>query len=402
MKSDTNIKLVNMGCRLNAFESEIILEKAKKQGYERLLVINSCAITAEAERQLGQQIRKSKKAYPDYQIVVVGCAVDANRQKYEKMPEVSLVIGNEDKLRDRILDVKSHGVLGTLPIVENFLNRTRAFVQVQNGCDNACTYCIVPLTRGKSVSYATDDIIAQIKKLVQKGFKEVVLTGVDISAYRPSLAKLVRDILVAEPQLLRLRLSSLDPNAVDAELLRVFAEEERVMPHVHLSIQAGDDMILKRMLRRHNRGQVVELCGKIRVSRVDAMIGADFITGFPTETDEMFLNTYNLVKEANINFLHVFPYSERYDTPAAKMPPVPVVVRKERAAVLRRLQDTQLENTLASFIGRSVEVLVEKDNLGYTANYVSTKIVNSGVLPSSIVKVLVKEHDSNSLIGEII
>jgi len=405
------VEVINFGCRLNSYEGEIIRQQAQAVGLQDAIIFNSCAVTSEAERQVRQAIRKSRKEHPDAKIIVTGCSAQIHPELYKNMGEVDKVLGNSEKLEksgyefvitnsekalvNDIMSVKetaSH-------LVTSFEGRARAFVQVQNGCDHRCTFCIIPFGRGNSRSAPLGDIAAQVRKLVAAGFKEVVLTGVDISDYgkdlpgQPTLGQMMRRLLALAPELPRLRLSSIDAVEVDEDVYRLIAGEPRLMPHIHISLQAGDDMILKRMKRRHNRQDILDFCARVRALRPDVVFGADIIAGFPTETEEMFLNTLRLVEEAGLTYLHVFPYSSRPGTPAAKMPQVPKHVRKERAARLRAAGDKQLGNYLKSQIGNTIEVLVEKDRLGRSPHFavveldrdcepgglVKAKIINAGI-----------------------
>ncbi|PPR19488.1 MAG: Threonylcarbamoyladenosine tRNA methylthiotransferase MtaB, partial [Alphaproteobacteria bacterium MarineAlpha10_Bin2] len=328
-------EIITFGCRLNAFESEIMRGHADAAALENAVIFNTCAVTAEAERQARQAIRKARREQPHARIIVTGCAAQIDPARYAAMPEVDRVIGNAEKLEARsflpanetaiaVNDIMS--VRATAPhLIAGFEGRARAFVQVQNGCDHRCTFCIIPYGRGNNRSVALGDIVAQARALVAGGTSELVLTGVDLSSYgrdlpgAPSLGQAVRRLLAAVPELKRLRLSSLDPAAIDPDLKRLLAEEPRLMPHIHLSVQAGHDMILKRMKRRHDRADILRLAAELRALRPDIALGADLIAGFPTESDEMFAGSLRLVEEAGLTWLHVFPYSPRDGTPAARM-----------------------------------------------------------------------------------
>lgn len=344
-------KVVTLGCRINAYESEVIKEKLAH--VDNLIVINTCAVTGEAERQCRQTIRKLAKEYPNAKIVVTGCAAQIAPKKFAAMPEVDLVLGNKEKAEiDKILaaqpeekmlvgDIFDYGGHDDF-LITGFEGRQRAFVQIQQGCNHRCTYCIVPFARGSSRSVPEDEVIKQIRELLAQGFREICLTGVDACSYQPSFSGLVRHILEQVPELPSLQFGSLDPAAVDDEFIDLVWKYKNLAPHFHFSIQSGDNMILKRMRRRHTRENVIDLCRKIREIRPEATFGADFICGFPTETEEQFMNTVKLVREAGIDKLHVFPYSERPGTPAALMPQVPVEERKRRAQILR--QEGEAEN----------------------------------------------------------
>ena len=378
-------RLVTFGCRLNTYESEVMRKHARAAGLDDAIIINTCAVTAEAERQARQHIRRLRRDNPTAKMIVTGCAAQINPDQYADMPEVDRVIGNDVKLKAetfsdidrpavRVNDIMSVKETAS-HLIEGFEGRARAFVQVQNGCDHRCTFCIIPFGRGNSRSVGIGEIVAQVRTLVQNGYREVVLTGVDITAYgadlpgRPSLGQMMRRLLAQVPDLKRLRLSSLDPVEVDEDVLHLLADEPRVMPHIHISLQAGDDMVLKRMKRRHLRDDVIAFCAHVRRLRPDATFGADIIAGFPTETDEMAQNTLDLVGECDLVFLHVFPYSARAGTPAAKMPQIPGDVRKARADALRRAGDTQLARFLDSRIGQTEQILVENGRSGHTAHF---------------------------------
>lgn len=339
------VEVVTLGCRINSYESEVLKEKLA--GLENVIIINTCAVTGEAERQCRQTIRKLRRDNPDAKIIVTGCAAQIAPAKFAAMEEVDLVLGNREKaeiekylaapLTEKtivgdIFDYESYDRY----LITGFEGRQRAFVQIQQGCDHRCTYCIVPYARGNNRSVPEADIILQIRELLAQGFAEICLTGVDACSYQPSFSELVAHILEQIPELPSLQFGSLDPAAVDDRFIELVRRYPNIHPHFHFSIQSGDNMILKRMKRRHSREDVIRLCAAIRRIRPEATFGADFICGFPTETDEQFQNTIKLVREAGINKLHVFPYSERRGTPAALMPQVPVEVRRERARRLRQ------------------------------------------------------------------
>lgn len=339
------VKVVSFGCRINSFESEVFKEKLADR--DDIVVVNTCAVTGEAERQCRQAIRKLKKENPSSVIVVTGCAAQINPQKFAQMNEVDLVLGNKEKTKiEEYLsapNLAEKNVVGDIMnydgydkyIITGFEGRQKAFVQIQQGCNHRCTYCIIPFARGHNRSVEAGHIIEQINNLIAKGFKEICLTGVDICSYQPSFSGLVEQILAQTPQDFVLAFGSLDPASVDDKFIEL-AKDPRVNNYFHFSIQSGDNMILKRMRRRHNREDVINVCEKIRNIRPDAVFGADFICGFPTETDEQFENTCKLVDEAKISRLHVFPYSERSGTPAALMPQVDMNIRRKRAKILRQ------------------------------------------------------------------
>lgn len=343
------VEVVTLGCRINSYESEVLKEKLGS--LDNVIIINTCAVTGEAERQCRQTIRKLRKQNPQAKIVVTGCAAQVATKKFAAMPEVDLVLGNKEKAEiEKHLNSEDKTIVGDIMafdsydpyLITGFEGRQRAFVQIQQGCNHRCTYCIVPYARGKNRSVPETNILKQIRELLKQGFKEICLTGVDICSYQitpeasqPSFSGLVQTILEEIPELPSLQFGSLDPAALDDKFVALVGKFKNIHPHFHLSIQSGDNLVLKRMGRRHSREDVIALCNKIRAVRPEAAFGSDFICGFPTETEEQFQNTVKLVKEAGITHLHVFPYSERSGTPAAAMPQVPVNIRKDRARRLR-------------------------------------------------------------------
>lgn len=371
------------GCRLNAYETEAMRELTA--GQDNLVVVNTCAVTAEAVRKARQDIRKLRRAHPDARLVVTGCAAQTEPETFSGMAEVDTVLGNTEKMDpatwltpntekvqvDDIMSVEE--TAGHL--IDGFGTRARAYVQVQNGCDHRCTFCIIPYGRGNSRSVPAGVVVDQIKRLVDRGYNEVVLTGVDLTSWgadlpaTPQLGDLVLRILKLVPDLPRLRISSIDSIEVDAALMQAIATEPRLMPHLHLSLQAGDDMILKRMKRRHLRDDAIRFCEEARALRPDMTYGADIIAGFPTETEAMFENSLKLVEECGLTWLHVFPYSARKGTPAAKMPPVNGIDIKHRAARLRATGAAQVERHLAAQIGQSHNVLMENPRMGRTEQF---------------------------------
>ncbi len=383
-------EIVTFGCRLNTYESEVMRGHAKAAGLDDVIIFNTCAVTKEAERQARQAIRRAKKDNPDAKIIVTGCSAQIAPEMYAEMPEVDRIIGNDLKLKpetwganapERVIVNDIMSVRETAShLVEGFEGRARAFIQVQNGCDHRCTFCIIPYGRGNSRSVAIGEIVNQVRALIEAGYKEIVMTGVDVTSYgadlpgQPTLGQMIRRVLALVPELPRLRLSSLDPVEMDDDLWRLIAEEPRLMPHLHMSLQAGDDMILKRMKRRHLRADAIAMCERARAYRPDIAFGADIIAGFPTETEEMFQNTLNIVDECGLTFLHVFPYSERPGTPAAKMPQVPHDIRKERAARLRAKGDERLQSFLIFHVKQLRQVIVEKDNMGHTEHFAPVRL----------------------------
>jgi threonylcarbamoyladenosine tRNA methylthiotransferase MtaB len=402
----TGFEVVNFGCRLNAHEAETIKAMGEEQGLVDTLVFNTCAVTAEAERQARQAIRKARRANPHARIIVTGCAVQVDPQAFAGLEEVDLVIGNAEKVATdtwrklklgqldgaRILVDDIMSVKETAPhLLDAFGGRARAFVQIQNGCDHRCTFCIIPYGRGPSRSVAAGAVVEQIRRLVEGGAREVVLTGVDITAWgtdlpgRPRLGDLVRRILKLVPELERLRLSSIDSIEVDQPLMAAITEEPRLMPHLHLSLQAGDDLILKRMKRRHRRADAIRFCEALRRRRADIAFGADLIAGFPTESDRNFEGSISLIAACGLSFLHVFPYSARPGTPAARMPQLPAPVVKERAARLRAAGEQALQGFLAGEIGQRRAVLVERPGFGRTEHAVGVRLADRALKAGRIV-----------------
>lgn len=415
-------KVITFGCRLNIFESEVIKNTLQEQSLDDVIVFNTCSVTKEAERQAVQSIRKARKNHPDKKIIVTGCAAQINPQKYSAMREVDLVLGNEDKFIasnysvDKLNISKEQNILVSdimeveevaSHLVTAFENKTRAFVQVQNGCNHRCTFCIIPYGRGNSRSVPVGVIANQIRTLVDKGYKEVVFTGVDVTDYgldlpgKPTLGQMIKRILNLVPELARVRLSSIDVAEIDSDLLDLIVHEPRLMPHIHISLQAGDNMILKRMKRRHSREQVVEFCAQIRAQRSDVAFGADIIAGFPTESKEMFANTLSLISEAKIQYLHVFPYSERENTPAARMPQVDKKIRKHRAALLREAGQKELDDFSQNHVGKTVTALVEKNNIGRSENFLKLYF-DKEISVGSLVVARITEYKNNQLLAEIL
>jgi threonylcarbamoyladenosine tRNA methylthiotransferase MtaB len=376
-----------LGCRLNAYESEAMREMVEAAGIENAIVVNTCAVTSEAVRKSQKEIRRLRRENPGGKVIVTGCAAQTEPDRFAKMPEVDVVLGNTEKMQpdtwaklamgatepvqvDDIMSVRE--TAGHL--IDGF-GRNRAYVQVQNGCDHRCTFCIIPFGRGNSRSVPAGVVVEQISRLVDRGFNEVVLTGVDLTSWgddlpgAPALGNLVRRILKLVPGLPRLRISSIDSIEVDPELMEAIATEPRLMPHLHLSLQAGDDMILKRMKRRHLRDDAIRFCSEARKLRPDMTFGADIIAGFPTETDEMFENSLKLVEDCSLTWLHVFPYSQRPGTPASRMPQVPGTTIRERAAALRAAGDAAVQNHINSLVGRRSSVLMEAPRMGRTESF---------------------------------
>ena len=407
-----NPDIVTFGCRLNAFESQVVRNRAA--GLTDTIIFNTCAVTREAERQARQAIRKARRDNPGKTIIVTGCAAQVNADAFAAMPEVDRVIGNAEKLTETAYRSDARILVGDIMavretaghLVEGFEGRARAFVQVQQGCDHRCTFCIIPFGRGNSRSAPIGEITDQARTLVENGHSEIVLTGVDITSYggdlpgQPSLGQMVRRLLAQVPELPRLRISSIDCIEIDDDLLRLIENEPRLMPHFHLSLQAGDDLILKRMKRRHSRADAIAICAAIGARRPDVVFGADLIAGFPTETEAMFQHSLDLVEECGLTWLHVFPYSERPGTPAARMPQVPGPVRRERAARLRRAGIHASHRFLDRQIGSTATVLVETGSAGRTEHYAPIRA--EGALANGCVATLrVTARDGDVLKGRL-
>jgi threonylcarbamoyladenosine tRNA methylthiotransferase MtaB len=421
-----SVDVVTFGCRLNAYESEVIRRQAQAAGLADTVVVNTCAVTAEAVRQSRQTIRRLKRERPDSRIVVTGCAAQTEPQTFADMPEVALVLGNEEKVsaqtwrvhRDALarasLDLLAEDKVAVNDImavketaahlVDGLEGRARAFVQVQNGCDHRCTFCIIPYGRGNSRSVAMGEVVAQVRRLAARGYREVVLTGVDLTSYgarlpgAPRLGTLVTQILKHVPELARLRLSSIDSVEADHDLLDAFANDARLMPHLHLSLQAGDDLILKRMKRRHLRADAIAFCAQMRRLRPDIVFGGDIIAGFPTESEAMFARSLDLVDDCGLTHLHVFPFSPRPGTPAERMPQVPRDLVKDRARRLRAKGETALRRHLDAQIGVTHRVLVESNDLGRTEHFTQMRFAAPNE-PGVIVDVTVAEHDGRQLLA---
>jgi len=414
-----SVDIVTFGCRLNSFESEVIRREAEGAGLSDTIVINSCAVTNEAVAQARQSIRRLKRERPQARIVVTGCAAQTQSEMFAAMGEVDRVIGNDDKMRGQawrqaraafdVDDSEKVAVSDIMAVremaphlVESFQNGLpRAFVQVQNGCDHRCTFCIIPFGRGNSRSVPMGAVVDQVRALAERGHAEIVLTGVDLTSYgadlpgAPKLGMLTKQILRHAPELKRLRISSIDSIEADADLLDAIASDARLMPHLHLSLQSGDDLILKRMKRRHSRKDAIDFCAQVRRLRPDIAFGADIIAGFPTETEEMFARSMDLVEECGLTFLHVFPYSPRPGTPAARMPQVPGGAIKDRARRLREVGATALRKRLASEVGAMREVLIESVTVGRTEHFLPVAI--SGETPGRVRTLEIKGHDGARL-----
>ena len=408
------IEVITLGCRLNAFQSEVIRREAGAAGLADAVIVNTCAVTAEAERQARQAIRRARRERPTARLIVTGCAAQISPERYAGMAEVDQVLGNIEKLR-----AESYRVAGpriavndimvvretAAHLVDGFEGRARGFVEVQQGCDHRCTFCIIPFGRGNNRSVPAGEVVAQVRALVERGLSEIVLTGVDITGYggdlpgRPSLGQLVRRVLKLVPELRRLRLSSLDPAEIDEALWRAIAEEPRLMPHLHLSIQCGDDLILKRMKRRHSRAQALDVARRARMLRPEIVLGADVIAGFPTEDDAMAERTLAFVGEAGLDLLHVFPFSPRPGTPAARMPQVPKPVVRERAARLRAAGDVARRRAFERVVGRTVSALVEQSGIGRSEHYLPVRLP-PGPAEGEVRKVRIVSATGRALVAE--
>ncbi len=412
-------EIITFGCRLNIYESEILKQGIKKSNIKNTSVFNSCAVTSETVRQVKQSIRKRKREFPDDKIIVTGCAAQIDPKTFSEMEEVDIVSGNLEKrdINNLIKKDNPKAKINVSNILENkqnlnsltdgYDNRSRAFVEIQNGCNHRCTFCIIPYGRGNSSSKSVKNIINEINLMLEKGHKEIVLTGVDIASWghdletETNLGFLIDKILKGCPDLKRLKLSSMDVIGFDDQLLEIVSSEKRILPHLHLSLQAGDNMILKRMKRRHLREDAINLCSKIREKRNDMAFGADLITGFPTETDEMFLNTIKIVDECNLDWLHVFPFSPRPGTPAAKMPQNKKETSKKRAKILREKGEEIKKAHLKNLVGKEVEVFVEKNNSGHTNQFAPVKLEDE-FLPGTSVIAKIFKSDDNFVYGKSI
>ena len=402
-----SVDVITFGCRLNIAESEAIRRAAA--GVDDAVVVNTCAVTAEAVRQARQTIRRIRRERPDARIVVTGCAAQVEPQAFAAMPEVARVLGNTEKLDPRVWADERRVAVGNIMAVtrhvghavDHIEGHTRAFLQVQNGCDHRCTFCIIPFGRGNSRSLPMDEAVARARALVARGYREIVLTSVDITSYMSGdmrLGALVKRILKEIPELARLRLSSIDSVEADNDLIDALANEPRLMPHLHLSLQSGDDLILKRMKRRHRRADAIAFCNQVRRLRPDVAFGADIIAGFPTETDEMFAHSLTLVEECGLTQLHVFPFSPRPGTPAARMPQIPRDVVKERARRLRERGGAALRAHLDAQVGARRLVLTERGGVGHTEQFTPVKLAVP-VAPGAILDLTMTGHDGRQLLA---
>jgi threonylcarbamoyladenosine tRNA methylthiotransferase MtaB len=421
-----SVDVITFGCRLNAYESEVIRREAQAAGLANTIVVNTCAVTTEAVRQSRQSIRKLKRERPGARIVVTGCAAQTEPKTFADMPEVALVLGNEEKIsmqawreHHALLDREPFGLAAEEKVAVNDImrvtetaahlidgmhDRVRAFVQVQNGCDHRCTFCIIPYGRGNSRSVPMGGVVREVARLTERDYREVVLTGVDLTDYgsnlpgAPKLGMLVKQILKHVPALERLRLSSIDSVEADRDLLDAFANEPRLMPHLHLSLQAGDDLVLKRMKRRHRRADAVAFCDQMRRLRPDVVFGADIIAGFPTETADMFARSLDLVDECRLTHLHVFPFSPRPGTPAARMPQIERAIIKERARKLREKGAAALLRHLEAQVGRTRSILTESQALGRTQHFTPVQLCTP-IEPGIVVDLQIAGHDGRQLLA---
>ena len=410
-------EIITFGCRLNTYESEIIQQNLNKKGIKDITVYNSCAVTEESVRQLKYSIRKKRKNDPNTKIVVTGCAAQINPELFTGMSEVDKVIGNSEKR-----DISKHLYRNNNKLVSDiminndplnslsssFKSKTRAFVEIQNGCNHRCTFCVIPYGRGHLRSKPKEQIVNEIKNLISRGHKEIILTGVDIASWNKdhnndiNLSFLLEYILNKVQNLERLRLSSMDIIGFDDKLIDLFANNNKLLPHIHLSLQSGDNLILKRMKRRHSREDAIELCNKLKLKRSDISFGADLIAGFPTETDEMFQNTINIIEECQLDWIHAFPFSPRPGTPAAKMPQNDIKIIKRRSKILREVAKKRKNNYIKNMIGNTIEVFVEKNNRGYSNQFAPVKLLGKKIESGQKVSALIKMSDENFAYGEVI
>lgn len=408
-----DVEILTLGCRLNAYESEAMRARAGEAALSNAVIINTCAVTGEAVRQARQTIRRARRERPDAEIIVTGCAAQIDPQSFAAMPEVSRVIGNAEKMRAESFALPAHARVSVSDImavretanhlIDGYSERTRAYVQVQNGCDHRCTFCIIPYGRGNSRSAPAGDVVAQIQRLVANGAPEIVLTGVDLTSWgadlpgAPQLGNLVARILKLVPELKLLRLSSLDAIEMDEVLFELVTTNARIAPYLHLSLQHGDDLILKRMKRRHSRAEAIALCQRVKAARPEIALGADLIAGFPTETVEAFANLISLIEECGLAYVHAFPFSAREGTPAARMPQVDRRVVKERAAQLREAGAAALARHLQSWVGREADALVEREGFARLPDFTSVHI--DGPMQTQTARLRFTAHDGAHLIG---
>jgi threonylcarbamoyladenosine tRNA methylthiotransferase MtaB len=410
-----NLNFITFGCKLNAFETQVMKEKAEHYNLHNFSFINSCAVTNQAVKQTRQAIRKERRENPNNKIVVTGCAAELHPNEFMSMPEVDCIIGNHEKTKLSTFgnlvgikkDISEENIIeDDTPFIKNFDNRTRAFVQIQNGCDHRCTFCIIPYARGQSRSIKQEAIIRQIQTLLDKGYNEIILTGVDITSYgqdlneETNLGILIKNIIKGTSNLKRLRISSIDSIEIDNDFLEVFASEKIIMPHLHLSLQSGNDLILKRMLRRHQPKDAIAFCEKVQKVRPESVFGADLIAGFPTESDSMHESTKKHIEDCNITYLHIFPYSAKEGTPAAKMPQVEKKLIQRRSKELREIGNQRLNMFLINEVGKEKKVLVEKSGFGRTEQYAEVLIPENNKQGELITKKIIG-ITKNQLMAEL-
>jgi threonylcarbamoyladenosine tRNA methylthiotransferase MtaB len=420
---EAELEILTFGCRLNAWESEVMRNHARDAGLDNAILVNTCAVTSEAVRQARQSIRRAHRNNPDAKIIVTGCAAQVDPAMFGDMPEVDRVVGNHEKLKLETFNpvtllggnekVRVNDIMSVTEtaghLIEGMEGRARAYVQVQNGCDHRCTFCIIPYGRGNSRSVPAGEVVEEIKTLTASGHSEIVLTGVDLTSWgedlpgQPKLGRLVQAIIRNVPDLPRLRLSSIDAVEIDEALFDVVTSEARLAPYLHLSLQAGDNMILKRMKRRHSREDAIALCERIKSARPDIAFGADMIAGFPTESDAMFENSIRLIDDCQLAYVHVFPYSSRPGTPAARMPMVEKRIIKARAARLRAKAQDALATHLETMIGRVDDALIEKSGFARAANFAGIRLQGDATpRPGALVNVSITGHDGRELHGHLI
>ena len=409
-KEDT--KVINLGCRLNFFESEVIKNILNQENLEKKIVINTCAVTNQAVRKSINEVKKASRKFPNYQIYVTGCASQVNEKVFSDLKNVHKIVDNKRKtLPESYTDqeIKEEKDFN-FPFLTDFSSsRTRAMLQIQQGCDHRCTFCIIPYGRGDAKSLPFDQINKRAERLIESGYSEIVITGVDLTSYgidlpgKPKLGNILRRLLNFQPKLRRLRLSSIDPAEIDDDLMDLLLKEKRILPHLHLSLQSGDNLILKRMKRRHNREEVIKLCHDLRLERSDFTFGADIIVGFPTETNQMFKNTLELIETCEFTNVHIFPYSPKDGTPASKMPQIKEEDKKLRVEILRNKCKDILHQKLNKEIGKSSSILFESHKMSYSDGYfkVKTKESNNSIKPGSMANVKIVSRQGDSLIAEL-
>ena len=409
-KEDT--KVINLGCRLNFFESEVIKNILNQENLEKKIVINTCAVTNQAVRKSVNEVKKASRKFPNYQIYVTGCASQVNEKVFSDLKNVHKIVDNKRKtLPESYTDqeIKKEKDFN-FPFLKDFSSRrTRAMLQIQQGCDHRCTFCIIPYGRGDSKSLPFDQINKRAERLIESGYSEIVMTGVDLTSYgidlpgKPKLGNILRRLLNFQPKLRRLRLSSIDPAEIDEDLMDLLLKEKRILPHLHLSLQSGDNLILKRMKRRHNREEVIKLCHDLRLVRSDFTFGADIIVGFPTETNQMFKNTLELIETCEFTNVHIFPYSPKDGTPASKMPQIKEEEKKLRVEILRNKCKDILHQKLNKEIGKSSSILFESHKMSYSDGYfkVKTKESKNSIKPGSMANVKIVSRQGDSLIAEL-